>query len=188
MNLLEGDRLPDMSKKWQPLIPYKCENYLTPETLKAVVLNSPEIDRICKFHSGGDDKKEAQLRNVVKSLLEEIGFKRNMTVIRFLGITLNKILLQMTLGVYVNKSEIYLVKRELAQSRCPVLYLPSHRSYADFVLMSYMCFAHDLEIPVYIILSFFIRISSCYVMIVIEFFVVFSLFQAIAAGMGEIQD
>lgn len=148
MNLLEGNRLPDMGKKWQPLIPYKFENYLTPETLKAAVLNSLEIDRICKFYSDGDGKKEAQLRKVVKSLLEEIGFKRNMTVIRFLGITLNKILLQMTLGVYVNRSAIHLVKRELAQSRCPVLYLPSHRSYADFVLMSYMCFAHDLEIPV----------------------------------------
>lgn len=148
MNLLEGNRVPDMGKKWQPLIPYKFEKLLTPETLKTTVLNSNEVDRICKFYSDGNDKKEAQLRNVVETLLEEIGFKRNMTVIRFLGITLNKILQQMTHGVYVNRQSVELVKRELAQSRCPVLYLPSHRSYADFVLMSYICFVHDLEIPV----------------------------------------
>lgn len=109
------------------------------------------MDRICKFYSNGDARKEAQLRHVIKMLLEEIGFKRNMTVIRFLGIMLNKILLQMTHGVYVNRKSFELMKRELAQSRCPVLYLPTHRSYLDFILMSYICFAHNLEIPVIVI-------------------------------------
>lgn len=147
VNLLEENRLPDMGKPWSPLIPYKFPTYLTPETLKTTVLQSSEIDRICKFYSNGDTQKERKLRDVVKTILEEIGFKRNMTVIRFLGITLNKVLIQMTTGVYVNQDAIIRVKREVAQSRCPVLYLPSHRSYADFVLMSYICFAHDLEIP-----------------------------------------
>lgn len=162
VNLIEGNRVPDMGKKWRPLIPYKFETFLTPETLKITVLNSTEVDRICKFYSNGDSKKEMQLRNVVKELLEEIGFKRNMTVIRFLGITLNKILLQMTHGVYVNRQSVQLVKRELAQNRCPVLYLPSHRSYADFVLMSYICFAHDLEIPVILNSKFKIQIKNTF--------------------------
>lgn len=148
VNLLEDKRLPDMGKQWKPLIPYKFDKYLTPETLKSTVLQSNAVDRICKQYSNGDLKKENQLRAVVKTLLDEIGFKRNMTVIRFLGIILNKALTQMTNGLYVNIDSIINVKRELAQSRLPVLYLPSHRSYADFVLMSYICFAHDLEIPV----------------------------------------
>lgn len=29
----------------------------------------------------------------------------------------------------------------------PVMYVPSHRSYADFILMSYICFHYDIEIP-----------------------------------------
>lgn len=153
VNLIEGNRVPDMGKKWQPLIPYKRDVQLTPETLKKVVLNSPEIDRICKYYSDGDAVKEAQLRNEVKTLLEEIGFKRNMTTIRFLGIMLNKVLQQMSLGVYVNRNAINLAKRELTHNRYPVLYIPCHRSYADFVLMSYICFTHDLEIPVKIFIE-----------------------------------
>lgn len=148
MNLIEGNRVPDMGKKWQPLIPYKCDKRLTPESLKTTVLNSMEVDRICIFYSDGDATKEAQLRDVVRGLLEEIGFKRNMTTIRFLGIMLNKVLKQMSLGVYVNRKSIDLAKRELSHNRYPVLYVPCHRSYADFVLMSYICFTHDLEIPV----------------------------------------
>lgn len=30
---------------------------------------------------------------------------------------------------------------------CPVIFVPSHRSYADFILMSLMCFSEDLAIP-----------------------------------------
>lgn len=148
VNLVERNRLPDMGKPWKPLIPYKCSKPLTPETLKQAVLKSDEIERICKFYSDDNDRKEHELRTIVKAILEEIGFKRNMSVIRFLGSTLNKILLQMTSGVYVNQCSITKVRRELSKSRCPVLYLPSHRSYADFVLMSWICFDNDLEIPV----------------------------------------
>lgn len=148
VNLIEGNRVPDMGKKWQPLIPYKRDKRLTPETLKSTVLNSPEVDRICQFYSDGDAIKEAQLRDIVKGLLEEIGFKRNLTTIRFLGIMLNKVLRQMSLGVYVNRKSIDLAKKEMSHNRYPVLYVPCHRSYADFVLMSYICFAHDIEIPV----------------------------------------
>lgn len=148
MNLVERNRLPDMGKSWKPLIPYKFPKLLTPETLKTTVLDSDEIERICTFYSDGNERKKQELRNVVRAILEEIGFKRNMSVIRFLGSTLNKVLLQMTSGVYVNQYSIIQMKKELSKSRCPVLYLPSHRSYADFVLMSWICFDNDLEIPV----------------------------------------
>lgn len=30
---------------------------------------------------------------------------------------------------------------------CPVILIPSHRSYVDFILMSYVCFAYDIAVP-----------------------------------------
>lgn len=30
----------------------------------------------------------------------------------------------------------------------PVIFLPTHRSYADFILMAFLCFNYDIEIPV----------------------------------------
>jgi glycerone phosphate O-acyltransferase len=29
----------------------------------------------------------------------------------------------------------------------PVIFAPSHRSYGDFILMSYLCFHYQIEIP-----------------------------------------
>lgn len=78
-------------------------------------------------------------------MLNEIGLTRSMPVIRWAGICLNKILKKICTAVYVNEESIVRVKKCIGSQ--PVLYLPSHRSYADFVLMSYICFAYDLEIP-----------------------------------------
>lgn len=147
-NLIEDNQLPDMGKKWKPLIPVKRDKYLTPEKLKLCVLNSEYIRKVCKLYGENDENKELEIKKTIKTILEEIGFKRNMTIIRFLGITLNKILQQMTSGLFVNRPAILNVKQDLSNGCNPILYLPSHRSYADFVLMSYMCFVHDLEIPV----------------------------------------
>lgn len=148
VNVADIGRMPDMGKKWRPLIPYKNGKQLTPDQLKAIVLHSNKVQEICRHYANGDCRKEQQLKATVALILDEIGFKRNMAVIRFLGIVLNKLLGQMTNGVYVNVDSILCTKRQLAQNQCPVLYLPTHRSYADFMLMSYMCFIHDLEIPV----------------------------------------
>jgi len=30
----------------------------------------------------------------------------------------------------------------------PVIFAPSHRSYGDFILMSYLCFHYKIQIPV----------------------------------------
>lgn len=45
-NLLEPDRMPSMTKVWQPQIPNRKENYLSPEELKLNVLESPRIVRL----------------------------------------------------------------------------------------------------------------------------------------------
>lgn len=157
MNVADANRMPDMGKKWSPLIPYANGKQLTPEQLKSIVLHSNKVQEICERYANGDSKKEQQLHATVTSILDEIGFKRNMAVIRFLGYVLNKLLIQMTNGVYVNVDSILSTKSQLARNQCPVLYLPTHRSYADFVLMSYMCFIHDLEIPVSDAHSFALR-------------------------------
>lgn len=81
----------------------------------------------------------------VRDMLNEIGLSRSLPVIRWAGIILNNILSRICTGVYVNEQSILRLKQVIGTQ--PVLYLPSHRSYADFVLMSYICFAYDLEIP-----------------------------------------
>lgn len=78
-------------------------------------------------------------------MLNEIGLTRSLSVIRWAGIILNNVFQRICSAVYVNEDSIQRLKNSIGTT--PVLYLPSHRSYMDFVLMSYICFAYDLEIP-----------------------------------------
>lgn len=48
-------------------------------------------------------------------------------------------------GLYVNQASVRRLKSEVHGN--PVLYLPSHKSYADFILISYVCFTNQIEIP-----------------------------------------
>lgn len=140
--------LPNMSREYKPIIPYIHDRYLSPELLKLAVLNDPKIRELCIEIAQAKKQNVFHVNKLVKEILDEIGLAHSLPVIRTLGICLNKIFMGMTSGVYVNSSSIDLVKNRLSGGECPVIYLPSHRSYADFILISYICFVHDLEIPV----------------------------------------
>lgn len=158
VNLSENNLTDFMAKPYHPLIPVKKDKYMTPDQFKEYVFRSAPIREIHRFYSNGDPKKSKYVWKQIAAALDEIAFKRNMTVIRFLGIVLEKLVEQMAEGIYVNPKAIHDVKNVLSAGDSTVLYLPSHRSYADFVLMSYVCFSYDLDIP------------------------------AIAAGMGELDE
>lgn len=42
---------------------------------------------------------------------------------------------------------LWLFQIKSAMGNCPVIFVPAHRSYADFVIFSYVFFHYDIEIP-----------------------------------------
>lgn len=61
------------------------------------------------------------------------------------GLLIEHMLKKMHMAVLVNRRQVEEIKRSLPKN--PVIYLPSHRSYADFIIFSYLCFYLDLEVP-----------------------------------------
>lgn len=111
-------------------------------------------------------KDRNELQTEVAAMLEEIGMDRKMFVIRWLGIFTIKVLCAMTTSVFVNERNIFnvnihtkfdIVSRlfviilyfqlKSTMGLNPVVFVPSHRSYADFILMTYICYCYDIEFP-----------------------------------------
>lgn len=92
-----------------------------------------------------EDRKPEEVQKQVANLLLEIGFSRSLKTIRTIGVVLNYFLTRICEGLYVNQTSLRRLKKEVHGN--PVLYLPSHRSYADFILISYVCFTNEIEIP-----------------------------------------
>lgn len=68
-----------------------------------------------------------------------------MTSVRILGYSLIKILKRLHDHIYVNVQGLSQIN-ELVQEY-PVLLVPSHRSYFDFLIFSILCFNYDLPLP-----------------------------------------
>lgn len=134
-----------MSQDWQPRLAYLHTFKTNPQKMKVDVLKCPRLQ--CVIEEASEEQKvpKEQLYKTVQSILDEIGYNRQLPVIRWLGLLLLKILKRTCNGLYVNETSINKVLSVMGDN--PVIFAPSHRSYADFILMSYICFHYKIEIP-----------------------------------------
>ncbi|XP_008844025.1 dihydroxyacetone phosphate acyltransferase isoform X2 [Nannospalax galili] len=72
--------------------------------------------------------------------------KLRVGAIRFLAFTLSKIFKQIFSKVCVNEEGIQKLQRAIQEY--PVVLLPSHRSYIDFLMLSFVLYNYDLPVPV----------------------------------------
>uniref|UniRef100_A0A182MMH2 Phospholipid/glycerol acyltransferase domain-containing protein n=1 Tax=Anopheles culicifacies TaxID=139723 RepID=A0A182MMH2_9DIPT len=135
----------DMTKRYKVTVPFKKDGPVTPEKLKKLVLASGRIQLLLDEQTSNDKAKRAKLTKTIVELLEEIGLAENISIIRTLGTMLNSIFDRIYTGVLVN--EVKLEQLRSRFGRQTVLYLPSHRSYGDFILMSYVLFCYNIAIP-----------------------------------------
>lgn len=133
-----------ITKPFHPTVPIVKESRPTPEEVKLRVLQSPRfnnyLDKI-SVDKNDRDKKVIEALQIVS----EIGFDRSLMVIRALGSIIDKLMGQLYDAVNVNEKSVRDLKNSMGHQQ--IIYLPSHRSYVDFMLMSYICFSYNLEIP-----------------------------------------
>ncbi|XP_058446346.1 dihydroxyacetone phosphate acyltransferase [Malaya genurostris] len=137
--------LTDMTKRYSPAHPYPKDVHVTPSELKKLVMNSERIQMLIRRESEGDSKKKTEIVNAIRAILNEIGLDESLPTIRTLGTILNFIFGRILSGLYVNETRLKQLKSKFGGQT--VLYLPSHRSYGDFILMSYVSFCYNIAIP-----------------------------------------
>uniref|UniRef100_A0A182SC00 Phospholipid/glycerol acyltransferase domain-containing protein n=1 Tax=Anopheles maculatus TaxID=74869 RepID=A0A182SC00_9DIPT len=135
----------DMTKQYKVTVPFPKDSPVTPAKLKKLVLASGRIQLLLDEQSSSDKTKRAKLAQTIVELLDEIGLAENLPVIRTLGTMLNAIFDRIYTGVLVNEQKLEQLRSRFG--RQTVLYLPSHRSYGDFILMSYVLFCYNIAIP-----------------------------------------
>ncbi|KAJ9588732.1 hypothetical protein L9F63_017967, partial [Diploptera punctata] len=138
-----------MSRDWKPVLAYPHLNNTNPQKIKVDVLNSPRVEHIIEELSKEQNMSKERLYKTVKEILDEIGYNRQLSVVRWLGVLLLKILKKTCNGLYINEASVHrnVLSVNKSMGNNPVVFAPSHRSYADFVLMSYLCYHYKIEIP-----------------------------------------
>ena len=80
---------------------------------------------------------------IARKMLHSFGTKFDYTNTRFFGYTLQKVFANMYDRVAVNEDVLTQVK----DADCPVLLIPTHRSYMDFLILSFILFAYHQKLP-----------------------------------------
>ncbi|KAH0558126.1 dihydroxyacetone phosphate acyltransferase [Cotesia glomerata] len=105
------------------------------------VLNT--IDSLAE--SQGVDR--AVIVREAKNILEEVASRHNLPTFRWLAIIVVKVLKRILQSFRANVKYVLDIKSQMMYSDVQYVYVPSHRSYLDFILMSYLLFNYDMAIP-----------------------------------------
>ena len=87
---------------------------------------------------------EDQDRHQIKCFLRCMATRFDRTSTRFFGYCLHKLFSSMFSRISVNEKGISNLSYT---SECPILLVPTHRSYLDFLLVSYVLFAYSKKLP-----------------------------------------
>ncbi|CAL8313727.1 unnamed protein product [Lota lota] len=82
----------------------------------------------------------------VRVILSEMSQNLQMSSIRLLGYALNKTMKRLFTSVHVNMDGLNRLQQ--ATQEYPVILMPNHRSYMDFLIISFLTFTYDLPMPV----------------------------------------
>ncbi|CAH1793298.1 unnamed protein product [Owenia fusiformis] len=125
---------------------YKWNKPRTPTELKTYVMGSDRVKYAVEQVIKETGTPIAEVYAEAKDILEEMAHNLRMGAIRSLALVLPKVFKSIYRRFYVNTEGIQMLRSMIQEY--PVLLMPSHRSYADFLLLSYVFFHYDLPLPV----------------------------------------
>ncbi|XP_038206877.1 dihydroxyacetone phosphate acyltransferase [Zerene cesonia] len=134
-----------MTRHWKPKKTLNLDKDYSPQDIKNLVCKSTYLDSYLEAESANSGVPKEQLRKEVLKYLDEIAMDKKMHVIRCMGVFFLKVSFMMKIGIFVNEPAILKLKDSMGEN--PVLFLPTHRSYADFCVLTYLCYHYDIELP-----------------------------------------
>jgi glycerol-3-phosphate O-acyltransferase len=119
---------------------------LTPRAeLKQRILDSDRCQDLIQSHAEANGLPPPEVRASVAACIDEIAADLRPNWIRFYSGPIGFMLNTLFDGVSMNTEGLAAVKRMSLHG--PVVYVPCHKSHADYLILSYMLYHHDLPCP-----------------------------------------
>ena len=109
------------------------------------IANSDAVKATIEILAENNVDKKRELESQARSIVTELCHNRQLHWVRWTGLVLSRLVRRLYSGVWVNIEGVERLRS--AMSDCPVILLPSHRSYADFLTVSFVLFHYDLTLP-----------------------------------------
>ncbi|MGE5256048.1 MAG: 1-acyl-sn-glycerol-3-phosphate acyltransferase [Hyphomicrobiales bacterium] len=113
--------------------------------LKQSILDGERFQQFIQTHAESHHLSLAEVRASAGRCIEEIAAAPSPTWIRFYSAIVGWILRTLFDGVTLNLDGLAAVKH--MSLRGPVVYIPSHKSHVDYLILSYLLYQYDLPCP-----------------------------------------
>ncbi|KAK7076899.1 hypothetical protein SK128_025627, partial [Halocaridina rubra] len=132
-------------REWESKGDYKYGVKMKREEIFNRVLHSDRVKHaIDQIVAAGEEREILEAE--VSLILEQMGHAQELSAIRKFAFVLPKIMKKIYGKVIINQEGIEKLRNVMVET--PVILLPTHRSYADFLLVSYIAFHFNLPLPV----------------------------------------
>ncbi|RCN38130.1 Acyltransferase [Ancylostoma caninum] len=109
------------------------------------VLNSPRVKEAILHQARKTGQSIEKVRCDAEATLKVMAHNWGLQSTRIFGYSVAKVLERIFDAIYVNSGQVKRI-RELCKSD-PVVFMPSHRTYLDFLLLSLFCFEYEVPLP-----------------------------------------
>jgi glycerol-3-phosphate O-acyltransferase len=140
--LLRGELLAQIARHRQSIIGPVLKSRTE---LKESILTSERFQQFLQAHAEKHQMSVSELRAKAAGCIDEIAADPSPNWIRFYSAIDGWILRTLFDGITMNADGLAAVKR--ASLRGPVIYIPSHKSHVDYLILSYMLYHKDLPCP-----------------------------------------
>ncbi|XP_073672786.1 dihydroxyacetone phosphate acyltransferase-like [Garra rufa] len=146
--LEERRRSSDLSHAFRTFTPqpYRGATPISAAELNRMVLESQYLSYIIQEIVDESDEPREALLDEASTLLDEMSQNLQLGFIRLLGFAMSKVFKSIFRSIHVNEDGLTWLQQAIQEH--PVILMPNHRSYVDFLIVSYIMFTYDLSIPV----------------------------------------
>ena len=112
-------------------------------SLAKQVARAPNVRRVIEADAGGDPRNIAAAERKVQQYVMEIAADISHPTIRIMVRVLRRLWNQIYDGIELGHTERL---REMAKEKV-IVYVPCHRSHFDYLLLSFICYEHGVQLP-----------------------------------------
>jgi glycerol-3-phosphate O-acyltransferase len=115
------------------------------QQFKEIVLMDKRVSDKIQGVAAGNKKKLRRMRKKAGEYFDEIAADYNTTYIQFFYLALNWFWKKLFEGIYVDK--VALAKVREAARKGTLIFVPSHKSHIDYLILNYVLYTHHMHLP-----------------------------------------
>jgi len=117
----------------------------TPEETKDLIIRSNRVQDAIKVVAAEEGSSVAEIETRAHDVLDRMSHTMHLKIVRSVGWFLRKVWRRIYEGIHVEEQGIENIRKVLTNG--PLILVPTHRSYIDFLIVSYIFYEYDLPLP-----------------------------------------